>query len=149
MQQAATDSVPISPMLASDVPHPVSSSPSSSSPFDQYKAIRRNALVLTRQPHGRTMRTHDIHDHAEFGLMHSGEHDDAFTCVLFHKERTSSRAMAESGEYRRCQHIFRGIDPFPWIAEMIDIKKESDFFQTRGADTGWSIRAWVMALAPA
>ena len=95
------------------------------------------------------MRTHDIHDQAEFELMHSGAHDDAPTCVLFHEERTSSHAMAESREYRRCKHLSRGIDPFPWIAEMIDIKKESDFFQTRGADTGWSIRAWVMALAPA
>ena len=116
MQQAATDSVPISPMLASDVPHPASSS-SSSSPFDQYKAIRRNASMLMRQPHGGMMRTQDIHDHAE------------------------------SREHRRCQHISRGIDPFPWIAEMIDFKKEKDFFQTRGADTRWSIRAWVMALA--
>lgn len=130
MQQAATDSVPISPMLASDVPHPVSSSPSSSSPFDQYKAIRRNAPALTRQPYGGTTRTHDIHDHAGFGLMHSGEHDDAPACVLLHEGRTSSRAMAD-GEYRRCQHLSRCIDPFPWIAEMIDFRKEKDFFQTR------------------
>ena len=118
MQQAATDSVPISPMLASDVPHPASSS-SSSSPFDQYKAIRRKASVLMRQPHGGMMRTQDIHD------------------------------QAESREHRRCQHISRGIGPFPWIAEMIDLKKEKDFFQTRVTDTRWSIRAWVMALAPA
>ena len=118
MQQAATDSVPISPMLASDVPHPASSS-SSSSPFDQYKAIRRNASVLMRQPHGGMMRTQDIHD------------------------------QAVSREHRRCQHISMGIDPFPWIAEMIDLKKEMDFFQTHVIDTGWSIRSWVMALAPA
>lgn len=148
MQQAATDSVPISPMLASDVPHPVSSSPSSSPP-DQYKATRRNASVLTRQPHCGTVRAQDIHDHAGFGLMHSGEHDDAPTRVLFHKERTNSRAKAESREYRCCQHLSRGIDPFPWIAEMIDLKKEKDFFQTHVIDTRWSIRSWVMALAPA
>mgnify|MGYP003454559750 CR=1 FL=1 len=98
MQQAATDSVPISPMLASDVPHPASSSPSSS-PFDQYKAIRRNASMLMCQQHGGMMRAQDI--------------------------------------------------PFPWIAEMIDLRKEKDFFQTRVIDTGWSIRSWVMALAPA
>lgn len=120
MQQAATDSVPISPMLASDVPHPASSSSSSSSsPFDQYKAIRRNASMLMRQPHGGMMRTQDIHD------------------------------QAEPREHRRCQHISRGIDPFPWIAEMIDLKKEKDLFQTHVIDTGWSIRSWVMALAPA
>jgi hypothetical protein len=119
MQQAATDSVPISPMLASDVPHPASSSPSSSSPFDQYKANRRNASMLMRQSHGGMMRTRDIHD------------------------------QAESSEHRRCQHISRGIDPSPWMAGMIDLKKEKDFFQTRVIDTGWSIRAWVMALAPA
>lgn len=148
MQQAATDSVPISPMPASDVPHPVSSSPSSSS-SDQNKAIRSNASVLMRQPHGGTMRAHDIHDHAGFGSMHSGEHDDAPTCVQFHEGQTSSRAMGESKEYRRCQLLSRGIDPFPWIAKMIDIEKEKDFFQTRGVDTGWSIRTWVMALAPA
>lgn len=49
MLHAATDSVPTSPMLTSDVPDPASSS-SSSNPFDQYKIIRRNGSVVVFEP---------------------------------------------------------------------------------------------------
>ena len=50
MLHAATDSVSTSPMLANNVPDPVSSSPSSSNPFDQYKVIRRNGSVVIFEP---------------------------------------------------------------------------------------------------
>ena len=127
MQHAATDSVPASPVLTSDVPHPSSSS-SSSSPFDQYKVICRNGSVLMRrQPHRGTMHIKDIHDRVESGLMRSGEHDVARTSVLYRKELTRSRARAVTMK-RRCQKIgmdalYPGaINPFPWMAEMIDLK---------------------------
>lgn len=51
MLHAAADSVSTSPMLANNVPDPVSSSsPSSSNPFDQYKVIRRNGSVVIFEP---------------------------------------------------------------------------------------------------
>jgi ribonucleoside-diphosphate reductase alpha chain len=50
MLHAATDSVSTSLMLANNVPDPVSSSPSSSNPFDQYKVIRRNGSVVIFEP---------------------------------------------------------------------------------------------------
>src|SRR5450759_4582478 len=46
MLHAATDSVPTSPMLGNNVPDSVSSSPSSSNPFDQYKIMRRHGSVV-------------------------------------------------------------------------------------------------------
>jgi ribonucleoside-diphosphate reductase beta chain len=42
---------------------------------------------------------------------------------------------------RRCQQIglepiFPGAtNPFPWMSEMIDLKKEKNFFETRGPST--------------
>jgi len=48
MLHTATDSIPTSPMNTSDVPDPVSPSPSS--PFDQYKVIRRNGSVVVFEP---------------------------------------------------------------------------------------------------
>ncbi len=50
MLHAATDSVSTSQMLANNVPDPVSSSPSSSNQFDQYKVIRRNGSVVIFEP---------------------------------------------------------------------------------------------------
>ena len=48
MLHAATDSVSISPILASDVPAPAPSV--SYNPFDQYKVIRRNGSVVVFEP---------------------------------------------------------------------------------------------------
>jgi ribonucleoside-diphosphate reductase alpha chain len=50
MLHAATDSVSTSPMHDNNVPDPVSSSPASTNPFDQYKVIRRNGSVVVFQP---------------------------------------------------------------------------------------------------
>src|SRR5665811_2620217 len=47
---AATDSVSNSPMLANNVSDSVSSAPSSSNQFDQYKVIRRNGSVVVFEP---------------------------------------------------------------------------------------------------
>ncbi len=50
MLHAAADSVSNSPMLANNVPDSVSSAPSSSNQFDQYKVIRRNGSVVVFEP---------------------------------------------------------------------------------------------------
>ena len=50
MLHAATDSVLTSTMHDNNVPDPVSSSPASSNPFDQYKVIRRNGSVVVFEP---------------------------------------------------------------------------------------------------
>ena len=48
MLHAATDSVPASPILASDVPDTTPSAPPN--PYDQYKVIRRNGSVVLFEP---------------------------------------------------------------------------------------------------
>ena len=57
--------------------------------------------------------------------------------------------------YRHCQQIgldemFPGVtNPFPWMAEMIDLKKEKNFFETRvteyqtGGALSWGCPAGV------
>jgi ribonucleoside-diphosphate reductase alpha chain len=50
MLHAATDSVSTSPMHDKNVPDPVLPSPAPSSPFDQYKVIRRNGSVVVFEP---------------------------------------------------------------------------------------------------
>jgi ribonucleoside-diphosphate reductase alpha chain len=50
MLHAATESVPTPQKHDKNVPDPVSSSPAVSSPFDQYKVIRRNGSVVVFEP---------------------------------------------------------------------------------------------------
>jgi len=50
MLHAATDSIPTSQVHDNNVPDSVSSSPSYSNPFDQYKVIRRNGSVVVFEP---------------------------------------------------------------------------------------------------
>ena len=50
MLHAAAESLPTPPKHDNNVPDPVSSSPAVSSPFDQYKVIRRNGSVVVFEP---------------------------------------------------------------------------------------------------
>lgn len=115
MQHAATDSVPISTMLTSDVPVPVPvpvpvSSSSSFNPYDQYKVIRRNGSVVNFEPAN-------------------------VPIALANRVVADVSPAAWRFANRRCQQT--GVDalypwasnPFPWRAEMFDLKKEKNFLK--------------------
>lgn len=85
------------------------------------------AALTRRADADRTFHIEAIQDQVELALMRSEHHKVARAYVLY-MHFIANRRCAQLG----LQPVFAEVEnPFPWMSEAMDLKKEKNFFETR------------------